>query len=164
MDAMTSKQSIRILVGTQTGTAEMVAEEITDVLEAQGLEVETYEMDDLGVDVFSCGFLYILCSSTFGQGDVPDGAQGFYDALRTQSPDLSAISYGLFGLGDMTYADTFCGGPKRFKAEMDRLGAKLIGEPMWHDASSGELPEDDAPGWAETWIVALKEHFEKEQA
>ena len=42
--------SIAILVGTITGTAEIVAEDVAPVLEEAGFEVETLDMDDLKPD------------------------------------------------------------------------------------------------------------------
>ena len=42
--------SIAILVGTITGTAEIVAEDVASVLEEAGFEVETLDMDDLKPD------------------------------------------------------------------------------------------------------------------
>ena len=145
-------QRLTILVGTMTGTAEMVAEEVKDALEAKDAEVAVEPMDDLDPGVFEAGGLYLICTSTYGQGDVPDNAQALFEALEGEAPDLSDISYGVIALGDMTYAQTFCQGGKRFDALLNRLGATRVGEPLLHDASSGSLPEDEAGAWAETWL------------
>ena len=143
-------ESIKILVGTMTGTAELVADEIVDVLEGKGAEPEIVLMDDLKADSVEPG-LYIICTSTYGQGDVPDNAQSFYDALESAKPDLSEVRYGVFGLGDRTYMQTFNFGGKKFDALFESLGAKRVGERMEHDASSGDLPEDIAAEWTEEW-------------
>lgn len=152
---MTDK--ITILVGTMTGTAELVAEEITDALEQAGADVETRLMDDLGADAFGDGGVFIVCTSTYGQGDVPDNGQAFYEALQGERPDLSAVRYGVFALGDMTYAQTFCFGGKQFDDILQELGATRLGDVMMHDASSGSLPEDEAAEWAAGWYRAAVE-------
>ena len=144
-------EQIKILVGTMTGTAELVANEIAEVLTDKGADAEIVLMDDLGSDVFEPESAYIVCTSTYGQGDVPDNARALLESLKADRPDLSAIRYGLFTLGDMTYAQTFCFGGRQFDAILQELGARRIGECEEHDASSGSLPEDEAAAWAEGW-------------
>ena len=68
---------------------------------------------------------------------MPDNAKHLYDALCRDKPDLAHVRYGLFGLGDRTYAETFNFGGKRFDDVLTELGAKRIGERVKHDASSG---------------------------
>lgn len=143
---------VKILVGTMTGTAELVADEIVDVLEDKGADVEILLMDDLKPDALAVGPLYIICTSTYGQGDVPDNAQDFFEALEDTKPDLTGLHYGVFALGDRTYMQTFCFGGKKFDELFEKLGAKRLGERREHDASSGELPEDVAAEWAEEWF------------
>ena len=145
-------ESIKILVGTMTGTAELVADEIVDVLEGKGAEPEIVLMDDLTAASVEPG-LYVIVTSTYGQGDVPDNAQAFYDSLESAKPDLSSVRYGVFGLGDRTYMQTFNFGGKKFDAMFEGLGAKRIGERVEHDASSGDLPEDMAADWTEEWYA-----------
>jgi len=150
---------LNILVGTMTGIAQLVAQEIELRLDGEGVRVHTLEMDELDPSVFDRNGLFLICTSTYGQGDVPDNAKDLYEALCTQRPDLSHVSYGLIGLGDRTYADTFCFGGKRFDEILTQLGAQRIGEMMLHDASAGTLPEDDAADWIEPWIELCNERL-----
>ena len=151
---------LNILVGTTTGIAQLVAQEIELRLDGEGIRVHTLEMDELAPGVFDRNGLFLICTSTYGQGDVPDNARDFYDALCTQRPDLAHVSYGLIGLGDRTYADTFCCGGKRFEKILTELGAKRIGDILLHDASDGTLPEDEAAEWIEPWVELCKERLE----
>lgn len=144
-------EEVKILVGTMTGTAELVADEIVDVLSDKGADVEIMLMDDLDASSVAPGPLYIICASTYGQGDIPDNSQAFFEALEQGKPDLSAIRYGVFALGDRTYMQTFCFGGQKFDALFESLGAKRLGDRKEHDASSGDLPEDIAAEWAEGW-------------
>ena len=143
--------SLTILVGTMTGTAEMVAQEVQTVLEAAGHAVSIRMMDDLDASVFASGGTFLVCTSTYGQGDVPDNAQEFFASLEREHPDLSAVSYGLIALGDRTYKDTFCEGGMRFDGLLTKLSARRVGEILKHDASSGTLPEEVAAQWIIPW-------------
>ena len=134
-----------------TGTAEMVAQEVQTVLEAAGHAVTIRMMDDLDAGVFQLGATFLVCTSTYGQGDVPDNAQEFFASLERERPELSGVSYGLIALGDTTYKDTFCEGGIRFDKLLTELGARRVGEMLKHDASSGTLPEEIAAQWIVPW-------------
>lgn len=149
--------SLTILVGTMTGTAEMVAQEVQSVLEDAGHRVAIHMMDDLDASVFAGGGTVLICTSTYGQGDVPDNAQEFFASLESERPDLSAVSYGLIALGDLTYRDTFCEGGLRFDSLLTALGAHRVGEILKHDASSGTLPEEVAAQWIVPWAELAEE-------
>jgi MioC protein len=149
--------NLTILVGTMTGTAQLVAQELELSLDDEATHVQTKLMDGLDAGVFHGGGLFLICTSTYGQGDVPDNAKSLYSALQTVRPDLSKVHYGVVALGDRTYAETFCNGGKRFDALLSELGAKRIGDPMLHDASAGTLPEEVAVEWALPWIEACRE-------
>src|SRR2546428_8946347 len=105
---------ISILVGTMTGTAQLCAQEMELALDDGDNRVETLLMDQLDSSVFSREGVFLICTSTYGQGDVPDNAKALYDDLRARRPNLSGVRYGVFGLGDRTYAETFNFGGKRF--------------------------------------------------
>lgn len=149
--------SLTILVGTMTGTAQLVAQELELTFDYENTRVKTRLMDGLDAGVFEGGGLFLVCTSTYGQGDVPDNAKALYAALQTGRPDLSGVRYGIIALGDLTYAETYCNGGKRFDALLAELGAKRIGEPLLHNASAGTLPEEVAVEWAGTWIQQCRE-------
>ena len=148
---------LTILVGTMTGTAQLVAQELDLVWDGDDVEVETLLMDDLDASVFGRAGPFLLCTSTYGQGDVPDNSKKLFDDLAAKRPDLSGVRYGVFGLGDRTYAETFNFGGMKFDTLLGDLGAKRIGERVQHDASSGVLPEEKAEEWAEGWLAQARE-------
>ncbi|HUN88436.1 MAG TPA: flavodoxin domain-containing protein [Terriglobales bacterium] len=148
--------NLMILVGTMTGTAEMVAQEIQSTLESAGHTATVRMMDNLDAGVFTGGGIFLLCTSTYGQGDVPDNAQEFIANLERERPNLSAVTYGVIALGDLTYRDTFCEGGLRFDALLTELGAHRVGEILKHDASSGTLPEEVAARWILPWAEAAE--------
>ena len=146
---------VTILVGTMTGTAEMVAQEVEQALEGAGHQAAIRMMDDLGAGVFHGGGIFLICTSTYGQGDVPDNAQKFFISLETERPGLASVTYGLIALGDTTYKDTYCHGGIRFDELLTQLGARRAGEILFHDASSGTLPEEVAAQWVVPWAEQI---------
>jgi len=147
---------LTILVGTMTGTAQLVAQEVELTLDDGETKVQTRPMDGLDAGVFAGGGLFLICSSTYGQGDVPDNAKNLYESLMSARPDLSGVQYGVIALGDRTYAETFCNGGRRFDAILSELGARRIGDIMLHDASAGTMPEELAVVWATQWIAVCR--------
>jgi MioC protein len=148
---------LTILVGTMTGTAQSVAQELELRLDDGNTTARAVLMDDLDPGVFAGGGLFLICTSTYGQGDVPDNAKKLYESLLSQRPDLSAVQYGVIALGDRTYMDTFCNGGRRFDAILGDLGAQRIGEILFHDASAGTMPEEVASEWIEAWISLCRD-------
>ena len=149
---------LTILVGTMTGTAQLVAQELELRLDDADLEARTRLMDGLDATAISSG-LFLICTSTYGQGDVPDNAKQLYESLLNARPDLSNVRYGVIALGDRTYAETFCNGGKRFDTILSELGARRIGDVMLHDASGGTMPEEVAAEWIEGWITSCREQL-----
>jgi len=148
---------INILIGTMTGTAQLCAQEMELALDDGETKIEAVLMDGLDSSVFQREGVFLICTSTYGQGDVPDNARALYEDLQKKRPDLSRVRYGVFGLGDRTYAETFNFGGKRFDELLTELGAKRVGERYKHDASSGVLPEEMAVEWCQEWASKLQE-------
>jgi MioC protein len=144
---------ITILIGTMTGTAQLCAQEMELALDDGETRIEALLMDNLDSSVFAREGVFLICTSTYGQGDVPDNARALYEDLQRKRPDLSTVRYGVFGLGDRTYAETFNFGGKRFDDILTELGAKRVGERYKHDASSGVLPEEMAVEWCQAWAA-----------
>jgi MioC protein len=152
---------IMILVGTMTGTAEMVAQEVQTALEGAGHQATIRMMDGLDASAFQGGGTFLICTSTYGQGDVPDNAQALYSSLEAEKPDLAGVTYGVIALGDRTYKDTYCHGGIRFDKLLTELGARRAEEILTHDASSGTLPEELAAQWVVPWAEQLAATAEK---
>jgi MioC protein len=143
---------LKILVGTMTSTADYVAQAIQ--MDCTGLvdEIEVCLMDGQEIDVFDEDALYLICTSTYGSGDVPDNARMLYDSMDTKPKFLGHVRYGVIALGDRTYAQTFCFGGKKFDERLQDLGAHRIGEVWCHDASEGTMPEELGTAWCREWL------------
>jgi len=147
---------LTILVGTMTSTAELVAQAVQLAAEDDDVRIEIKPMDGLDAGVFARGGLYLVCTSTYGQGDVPDNAKALYASLQSVRPDLANVEYGVIALGDRTYAETFCFGGKRFDELLTELGARRLGQVFRHDASAGTMPEELAADWVIGWMESVK--------
>lgn len=149
--AESERAKITILVGTMTGTAEMVAQEVEQVLRDEGHDVALCMMNDAGPEVFETGRAFLICTSTYGFGNLPDNALDLFEGLEAARPDLSGVRYGVIALGDSTYGDTFALGGIRFDKLLADLGAQRAGEVLIHDINSNTLPEEVAAQWAIEW-------------
>jgi len=140
-----------------TGTAQLVAQELELRMDDGETRARMRLMDDLDASAFAQAGLFLICTSTYGQGDVPDNAKALYDSLQTMRPDLARVRYGVIALGDRTYAETFCNGGRRFDRLLTELGARRIGEVLLHDASAGTMPEEVAAEWIEGWLALCRD-------
>lgn len=146
---------IVILVASESGTAEFVADELSDSLKDKGFTARVVPMHKASLQMFEQRKLYIVCSSTHGTGEVPESARPFCEVLTASRPDLSDVRYGMVALGDMTYSQTFCGGGKRIDGLLSELGARRMGERLELDRRSGQHPEALALTWLEAWLPLL---------
>jgi MioC protein len=137
------------------GNAEMVADLVKAELESRGHEVEM--LTSGGVDVLRPAerSLVHVVSSTTGLGDVPQNIEPLYRELCEVRPGLSHVRYGVIGLGDRNYKDTYCGGPKKWDAILTELGATRVGDPLLLDATDHPMPDQDAIAWLPGWLEQL---------
>jgi sulfite reductase alpha subunit-like flavoprotein len=113
-------------------------------------------MDGIDHSVFAQPAVFLICTSTYGQGDVPDNAKALYADLLDGRADLCGVRYGVFALGDRTHVGTFCFGGKRFDEALRALGARRCGPVFEHNASGGTLPEDVALEWFPEWLDIVR--------
>ena len=125
--------TILILVGTESGNAQMVADALKPVLDAAGHAVDVTDKAAKTADLVAHDVLPLA------------------ETLERERPDLSGHRYGVIALGDMTYQDTFCGGGKQVDKVLELCGARRLGDRLEVDASSQPLPDEEALGWVEGW-------------
>ena len=129
---------IKIIVGTETGTAEYVADEVLDLLGEHDLNAEVIDqISELSLDDNET---LVICTSTHGAGEVPNNLKKFEQWLQT-SPNLENKKFAVIGLGDSSY-DTFCQAAKSLDELLSSANANRMFTPIFADAMSDELPED----------------------
>ncbi|WP_428679220.1 flavodoxin domain-containing protein [Reyranella sp.] len=142
--------TILILVGTESGNAQMVADALQPVLASAGHAVDVTDKAATAADLQAHDVLLAVCA-THGSGDIPTNILPLVETLERDKPDLSGHRYGVIALGDMTYQDTFCGGGKKVDQALERCGARKVGDRLEIDASEQPLPDEEALAWIEGW-------------
>lgn len=117
---------INILFGTQTGNAEIVAEEAATAARAQGLEPVLLGLDDVDMARLAGMERVLIVTSTYGEGEMPDNAHSFWHALSADTmPRLESTSFAVLALGDTAY-DGFCQAGKLIDTRLEQLGARRL--------------------------------------
>lgn len=132
-----------IIFGTQTGNAESVAEDAAALARSKGFTPRLAEMDEIEMDQLAAMQNLIVVVSTYGEGEMPDNAHLFWEALSASTaPRLEALNYGVLALGDTSY-DEFCQAGKLVDTRLEQLGAKRLGPRVDCDVDF----EDAAEAW-----------------
>ncbi len=143
---------IEILVGSQMGAAEYVAEQVAETLVQAGYETNIHlqpELNQLNQD-----HIWLVITSTYGAGDLPDNIQPFADQLAQDRRDLTTLSYAVITLGDSSY-DTFCYAGKKIAKLLENAGAKALLANLDIDVQDSDLPEETALLWLPHFIHSL---------
>ncbi|MER6673787.1 sulfite reductase subunit alpha [Streptomyces sp. NPDC000983] len=120
--------TIDILIGTQTGNAELVADEAAAGARAHGLGARTTALDDVTPEALAAMTHVLVVTSTYGEGEMPDNAGLFWEALQSDTaPRLEGVRYAVLGLGDRGY-DEFCQAAKLIDTRLEQLGATRLHE------------------------------------
>ncbi|WP_211825867.1 flavodoxin [Kistimonas asteriae] len=144
---------IKLLTGSVYGTAEAVATEVKAALEQSGHTV--IKAEGLDAVLRDGADAVLVCTSTTGQGDLPENLLLLYQELKERFPLLGHLAYGIIALGDSSYGDTYCGGGRLMDELLTELTAKRVAEPLMIDASETASPETIAVPWAVEWASQL---------
>ncbi|KAJ3429020.1 iron hydrogenase [Anaeramoeba flamelloides] len=152
------KNSLLILFGSQTGTAQNVAEKITQAINKIGKKIRIMEMNEYEHPInLKDEKLVIFVSSTFWDGSFPENAINFYNQLKNLQPmSLNKLQYCAFGLGSTSYTK-FNNAIKLIDSKLKELGAKEI-------MKVGLSNREDKNGYATTlnpWLKTLHRIFRK---
>jgi sulfite reductase (NADPH) flavoprotein alpha-component len=119
-------ETIDILYGTQTGNAEELAYDAADMASTRGFETRVSELDAIDMAALSAMTTVIIVVSTYGEGEMPDNANMFWQALSAAAaPRLEGLSFGVLALGDTGY-DDFCQAGKVIDTRLEQLGATRL--------------------------------------
>ena len=139
---------INIVYATILGTSQMVAEDLEDALS------EDHEVDVQ--DIMQVGPGDLGRPTPCAAWDLAALLDHMDDSLvNDTSPDLSALNFAIFGLGDQGYADTFNMGSEKLANLLTGAGATQIGTRGLFDASTGDMPEDIAIPWLEDILANM---------
>ncbi len=138
---------VHIFYGSSTGTAEGAANSMVEVFEKHG-PVEVHDMMDAEIEALDPADFHVFVCATYGEGELPSGAEYFFQTLDDAKPDLTGLRFAVFGLGDTIYEDTFNQAGKLISKHIKDLGGIRVGERAEHDNSGEEDPDETAVEWA----------------
>ncbi|MGG6134423.1 sulfite reductase subunit alpha [Pantoea allii] len=117
---------LHILYGSQTGNAEALAQSAAKSARAKGLVPVVQALGDVDLDVFATMRHVLIVTSTYGEGEMPDNAQLFWDAISASTaPRLEQMHFAVLAIGDTGY-DGFCQAGKFLDMRLEQLGAKRV--------------------------------------
>jgi sulfite reductase (NADPH) flavoprotein alpha-component len=140
-----------ILFGSQTGTAEALAQRISSEAGTRGFATRVMEANAAPKLDWSAEKCLLVVTSTYGDGDMPDNAQAFWNWLQTDGAQaLAQIPFAVLALGDSNY-EHFCAAGKKIDARLEQLGAKRV-----HARTDCEVDyAAPAKAWTEGVLAAL---------
>ncbi|TEW55696.1 assimilatory sulfite reductase (NADPH) flavoprotein subunit [Psychromonas sp. RZ22] len=150
-------QSLTILVGSQTGNAKGVAQELAEQATAKGIPHQLISMADYKVKAIKDESHVIVVASTNGEGEAPDDAIDLHAFLASKkAPKLAGLKFAVLGLGDSSY-EFFCQTGKDFEQRLQALGGEIITERLDADVDYQEVTQ----AWFDKALTAVEATLEK---
>jgi len=112
--------------GSQSGSAAGLAKRFSKLAEARGFKVTLRELNAVALSELPAAGLFVVVTSTWGDGEPPDNATSFWASLSSDAASsLAGLSYAVLGLGDRNYAD-FCGAARGIDERLAALGGRRL--------------------------------------
>ena len=117
-----SSADITILVGSQTGNSEALAEQTHQLAASRGLRTVIKKMGDYKLPQLKSEKNLLVIVSTYGEGDPPDNAREIVEYLFSKrAPALKQAHFAVLGLGDSSY-EFFCKTGVDFDRRLEGIG------------------------------------------
>ena len=114
-------RSINILFGSQTGNAAGLAEKTAKLAANYGLEPNIVDMDGFDPARLATMKRVMIITSTWGEGEMPDNADGMWNAINANGPALGSVHFSVCAIGDTSY-DEFCKAGHDWNDKLAALG------------------------------------------
>ena len=122
--ATATKVPLSILFATESGNSEALADEAKKQAARKGFAAKMSDLGDLDPSDLVGMENILVIASTWGEGDPPDRATGFYDKLSADdAPKMENSRFSVLALGDTSYEE-FCKFGKDLDRRLEELGAR----------------------------------------
>lgn len=142
---------LAILYGTQTGNAEQMASDIADIAKTRRFRPVVAPLNGVTLEALAGMRRVLVVTSTYGNGEMPDSAQEFWDALNGVDPSrLDNVRYSVMAMGDSGY-ERFCNAGRLIDERLLSRGAQRIAERVDCDVNYAAK----AFAWVDTALKAM---------
>jgi NADPH-ferrihemoprotein reductase len=150
---------LRILWGSQTGTAEDFSTQLADEARKLGFAPRSTDLEDFDADTLAEEGTVIFVTATYGEGEPTDNAKEFYSWIMSDDRDpseLDKVNFTVFGLGNRTY-ELYNAVGRAIDRRMEELSAR-----RFYDRGEGDddssLEEDFAKWKKGLWGPLCRLH------
>ncbi|CAL4323888.1 assimilatory sulfite reductase (NADPH) flavoprotein subunit [Buchnera aphidicola] len=121
-DIVSNEFIVTILSASQTGNARELSKLLYEKCNLMNIQANLVNAFDYQFKKINKEKIFIIITSTQGEGEPPEEALDFYNFLMSKkAPKLNNFYYSVFGLGDRSY-NLFCQSGKDFDKRLYELG------------------------------------------
>ncbi|MFI2837669.1 sulfite reductase flavoprotein subunit alpha [Mycolicibacterium sp. PDY-3] len=117
--------SLIVAFGTDMGNAEDAAMTFAESVAEIGIEAEAVELNQVELGQLQDATHFVVVVSTFGEGEFPDSATLFWEAISADTDRLEHLHFSVLALGDSSY-EFFCNAGKLLDERLEALGAQRM--------------------------------------
>ena len=155
LDLSSADPDVLILVGTQTGNAELVADAVAERLGTLGFAAHVLDLAEAVPDELAGHRQLVVVLCTWADGTYPDNAVDYAESLDAIRPDLEGVRFGIVGLGDRDYDPYYQTAAHNLDALLRDCGAVRALEMHEIDGVPTASDVAKACGWAEACAAAF---------
>lgn len=154
------KVPLTVLYGTDSGNAEGVADAAKKAAAKTGFAARIVDMADTAPAEMAKAEHLLVITSTWGEGDPPERAASFYQALMADdAPRFDGVPFSVLALGDSSYVN-FCETGRQIDARLEALGGRRTAPRVDCDLDY----EGPAAAWTKDALKELADLVEPEPA
>lgn len=141
---MTCQPEFSLVVGygTDMGNAEDAAMSFAEAAQdALGIAIEAVELNQVEMSQLRSATHFIVVTSTFGEGEFPDSATVFWEAISAENvAPMPHVRFAVLALGDTSY-DLFCNAGRLLDERLEALGATRLMDRVDIDGAYRQIAE-----------------------